>query len=116
MFEDLAVTFDPIDGLLQSFRFQFAWAPLRIDVHRDEAGALGTLDVLNGWLALSNGWASSVTVASPFAAAPAWRAGGVGQSGEGRSRRSEACITVWYLTFWLYTTARLLVRLWVLAG
>src|SRR5688500_12369724 len=39
LFEDLPVTFDPIDGLFQSLRLQFAWTPLRIHVHRDEAGA-----------------------------------------------------------------------------
>ena len=40
LFEDLAVTFDPSHGLLQSLWFQFARTPLRIDVRRDEAGAL----------------------------------------------------------------------------
>ena len=41
-----------MDGLLQSLRFQFAWTPLRIDVHRDEAGALKHFQMFgNGWLA-----------------------------------------------------------------
>jgi hypothetical protein len=40
LFEDPAVTFDPIHGLSQPLRFQFAGAPLRIDAHRDEAGTL----------------------------------------------------------------------------
>ena len=52
LFEDLAVAFDPVHGLLQSLRFQLAWAPLRIDVRRDEAGALEHLQVPGDrWLA-----------------------------------------------------------------
>ena len=51
-FEELAVPFNPIHGLLQSLQFQFAWTPLRIDVHRDEASALKHFQVFgNGWLA-----------------------------------------------------------------
>lgn len=50
--EDLAVTLDPVHGLRQSLRFQFAWAPLRIDAHRDEARALKHFQMLgNGRLA-----------------------------------------------------------------
>src|SRR6185437_7486649 len=52
LLEDLAVAFDPVHGLRQSLRLQFAWAPLRIDVRRDEAGALKHFQMLgNGWLA-----------------------------------------------------------------
>src|SRR5687768_13782285 len=46
LLKDLAITFDPIHGLSQSLRFQFAWTPLRIDVHRDEAGALKHFQML----------------------------------------------------------------------
>ena len=46
LFEELAITFDPIDRLVQSPRFEFAWTPLRIDVRRDETGTLEHLEML----------------------------------------------------------------------
>src|SRR5690606_40039790 len=46
LFEDRAVAFDPVHGLLQSLGCQPAWTPLRIDIHQDEAGALQHFQVL----------------------------------------------------------------------
>ena len=45
LFEDLAVAFDPIHGLPQGLRFQFAWTPLRIDAPGNETGALEHLEM-----------------------------------------------------------------------
>src|SRR5690606_28002211 len=46
LFEGLAAALDPVHGLFQSPRLQFAWAPLRVDAHGDEAGALEHFQML----------------------------------------------------------------------
>ena len=86
LFEYPAVAFDPVHGLRQSLRLQFARAPLRIDVRRDEAGALKHFQMFgNGWLAhlerLGEFRHCGLSRGQPRQDGAA---GGVGQGGEGQ--------------------------------